>query len=469
MLYCWFASLITLAPQPTQACGPFFTDAIFVFQKHPDLPLEQFARGRIGVLQSTYARSYLVAAYRNLSGEPLSDTEIKGLTALWNERLNLSWDPNSENWLQKWNEARAKVPGVSAAQNINVYRDREKPNDYEAFLNCQEDAFQNAATTLDERIKTSGADSAAVRDWVAAQDTVFNNCGKGQEIPPPASSDQNAVWRADRAYQIAAANFYATKFDDAAKQFDTIAGDSSSPWRTIAPYLAARALLRKGSLAAEPEQGKPAMVEAERRLKSIVDDNRLAKSHHAARRLLNLTRLRLHPEETARELAQSVAKKDAATDFKQSVWDYTVLLDKWIGDNEDGVVKSESVPQPVRTDDLTDWMITFQDESDAATSHAIEQWQKKQTLPWLIAAIEKVDGQAAKASDLVSAAAGVDPKSPAFASAVFHSARLLNQMNRSDEARALLDRTLDGDRTSLTRSGVNVLSERADDAGAESE
>jgi hypothetical protein len=29
-----------LLPQRTQACGPFFTDAIFVFSKHPDFPLD---------------------------------------------------------------------------------------------------------------------------------------------------------------------------------------------------------------------------------------------------------------------------------------------------------------------------------------------------------------------------------------------------------------------------------------------
>src|SRR5688572_30991700 len=61
-----FFFVMTLAPQPAEACGPHFTDAIFVFQKHPDDPLEKFARGNIGVLQPTYARSYLVAAYRNL-------------------------------------------------------------------------------------------------------------------------------------------------------------------------------------------------------------------------------------------------------------------------------------------------------------------------------------------------------------------------------------------------------------------
>ncbi|MGQ0761392.1 MAG: hypothetical protein ACT4OT_05175 [Acidobacteriota bacterium] len=453
LLFCFF---MTLAPQPAQACGPFFTDAIFVFQKHPDHPLEKFARGNMGVLQPTYARSYLVAAYRNLVGETLSDAEVKGLTGLWDDRLNNSWDESYEDWLKKWKEARARVPGVGAPPEISVYRDRDKPHEYESFLNCQADAFQNAVATLKERTNTWGADSAAVRDWITAQDIVFKNCRTGQDIPP-AAPEQNALLRADRAYQIAAANFYATKFDDAAKNFDAIADDGSSPWRTIAPYLAARALLRKGSLAAELEQGKSALADAEARLKSIVDDSRLAKSHHAAGRLLNLTRLRLRPEETVRNLAQTISKKGAAADFKQSVWDYTVLLDKWIADNEDGVVKSTSVPAAVRTDELTDWIVTFQDESEAATAHAIEQWQKKQNLPWLVAAIAKADGQSAKANDLIGAAARVESTSPAAASLIFNRARLLAEMNRGDEARALLDQTLAGDRTRLTRSGANLL------------
>src|SRR5262249_52864967 len=77
--------LSMMLPRQTQACGPFFTDAIFVFERHPEFPLERFARGQIGVLQPSYARSYLVAAYRNLNAQPLSDTEVNGLKALWEE------------------------------------------------------------------------------------------------------------------------------------------------------------------------------------------------------------------------------------------------------------------------------------------------------------------------------------------------------------------------------------------------
>src|SRR5438046_1343647 len=51
------ASTSLLLPQSSQACGPFFTDAIFVYTKHPDFPLERFAKGQLGVLRPSYARS----------------------------------------------------------------------------------------------------------------------------------------------------------------------------------------------------------------------------------------------------------------------------------------------------------------------------------------------------------------------------------------------------------------------------
>src|SRR5437764_9034402 len=92
-------AVVILLPPRSNACGPFFTDAIFVFSKHPDFPLERFATGQIGVLQPTYARSYLVAAYRNLTGEPLNDNEVEGLKSLWSDRLDYGWDFHDEEWI----------------------------------------------------------------------------------------------------------------------------------------------------------------------------------------------------------------------------------------------------------------------------------------------------------------------------------------------------------------------------------
>src|SRR5256884_2241255 len=148
-------SISSFFPSRTLACGPFFTDAIFVFTKHPDFPLEQFANGKLGVLSPSWARSYLVVAYRNLSGAPLTQTEAKDVKSLWEERLNLSSEGGSEDWSRKWNEARAKVPGTQPVQ-FDDYRNPQKPNEYESFLNCQQDALKNPEAFLNERITRRG-------------------------------------------------------------------------------------------------------------------------------------------------------------------------------------------------------------------------------------------------------------------------------------------------------------------------
>lgn len=452
------ASVSFLLPYRTQACGPFFTDAIFVYTKHPDFPLDNFAVGKLGVLRPSYARSYLVAAYRNLTGNNLSASEVKGIKSLWDDRLNLGWELHDEDWIKTWVEARKRIPGLAPPPEIRAFRNREKPHEYESYLNCQQDAFDNAVATLDERINSLGADSAAVRDWVAAQDTVFTNCGAGRQIPAAAGTDQDALVRADRAYQIAAANFYAGSFDEAKQQFDLIARDDPSPWREKAAYLAARSLLRKGSFAEKEAEGRPALAEAETRLNAIVKDKSPGSMHRAAVRLLNLTRLRLHPEEKLHELAHAIMKRDASADFKQDVWDYTVLLGKFLGENGAGETTKTKPPATLKSDDLTDWVLTFEDESPEAGTHAVQRWEQTKALPWLVAAMATSDGQ--KADALLSAAAAVDHSSPAFPSLAFHSVRLLIARGRSDEARVMLDKTLANDRAQLTPSALNLLLEQ---------
>src|SRR6266436_4680367 len=436
-------SVTFIWPQPTRACGPFFTDAIFVYSKHPDLPFEKFAAGKLGVLRTGWARSYLVAAYRNLAGISLSETEARAIKGVWDDRLNLGWESNDDQWIKKWTEARKKVPSAAAPPEIKAYRNREKHHEYESYLNCQQDAFETAEATLSARIKTFGADSLGVKSWIAAQDLVFANCSEGRHIPASASAeapDLPPVIRADRAYQIAAANFYATNFDEAKQQFDSIAQDKSSPWRDKASYLAARSLLRKGSLADKEEDGRPALVEAETRLNAILKDDSVKSSHHAAGRLLNLVRLRLHPEEKIHELAHSLVKRDVSANFKQDVWDYTALLDKYLQEGDDTTKPKR--PEGLTSDELTDWVVTFQDSSSAAATHSVERWQKTKALPWLVAAISKSSGKQSQVDSFLASAAGIDRTSPAFASAAFHSVRLLIESNRGHEARVMLDKIL---------------------------
>ena len=450
------ATLLLLgASRPARACGPFTLEAIFVHSVHPDFPLERFARGQLGVLQTTYARSYLVAAYRQLSGAPLGADEQAALVSLWRERLSIDGqrdgvEPASKLWL----DARKRVPGVAALESVDPWR---PAGEYDFFLNCTDDAFRTAAATLGERVKKYGAEHASVKGWVEAQDAVFSNCGKGESIPAAPGADADPLARADRAYQIAAANFYAQRYDEARSAFEQVARDDASPWRRVAPYLAARSMLRKGSLA-EGDVRAAALAQAEQMFQKILDDRAQSALHAEARKLLGLTRLRLRPETRLRELSQSVLQRNAGKSLKQDVWDLTVVLDKFVGEETaPGDLKFKSLPPAVLADDLAEWVLTFQTKDADALAHSVQAWERTRSLPWLVAALTKADGASPRAAALLDAAATVPPDSPAFPSVAFHTARLLAEAGREDAARDRLDAWLAQSRASFPSSSLNQL------------
>ena len=82
-----FSFILSSVFQTSYACGPFSRYAIFSYTKHPDMPLERFPGGDLGVLQRTYARSYLFVAYREMNGWTFGKAEKEALSSLWKERL----------------------------------------------------------------------------------------------------------------------------------------------------------------------------------------------------------------------------------------------------------------------------------------------------------------------------------------------------------------------------------------------
>jgi hypothetical protein len=446
-------AFLLLSPATVSACGPFSLDTIFSFTVHPEYPLENFARGDIGLVQPGYARSYLYVAYRYLNGNSFTAAEQNALVELWHDRLDARWQPAEEQSVKRWLEARGKVVEGGEAPKIEVYRSREKPNEYETYLNCQKDAFETAGDTLEARGKEWGIKSAPVKMWVEAQDQVFANCSEGNHIPDPLPADADPSGRADRQYQIAAANFYTASFDPALAAFQAIAADRSSPWRASAPYLIARTFLRKASLGSD-DQKMASLTAAEKQLNTILGSEELKSSHENARRLLNLVRLRLHPKDVVHELAISLAGKNGDPNLKQELWDYTVLLDQFVGDEP---ASSKTTAAELGGDALTDWILTFQSATPDSRAHAIERWQTTSSLPWLIAAIAKIDSGNSSADALKRAAAAIPSDSPAFPAAVFHVARLNIAAGRFNEARATLDELLNKRRSHFNASTLNAL------------
>lgn len=401
------AGAVLLDPPDSTACGPFFPEVQFGYIHQP--PLDAYARGQLGIVRPGYYRKYLVIAYRYFTNAPLTQAEIGALTA----------PPppyqTPDNAATPWLTARNAVPGIQPITRLDTERNFTKGNEWNIYLNCLPDAFSTATETLAARIKRWGASSPLTLDWIAGQDQVFANCSGGPpppwqrqnpnappdqpKLPPPAPQNADATLRADRQYQTAAALFYATRYDEAATAFRDI----------HQPYLAARALIRKGSV----DGDTTAYTAAETALQAILADPAQSRWHNSARGLLAFVEGRLHPLDRMTALADSLSKPDP--NIAQDLTDFTMLWDH----NNNG---------PTQTSDLADWIATFQSRQ---SQHALERWHATQSKAWFVAAIASAGPKDTAAPDLIAAARKLAPADPAFATATDYGLALASP----DEAR----------------------------------
>ena len=454
-----------------EACGPWFEPDVFVSTTSPD-DLAAFAKGQLGILQAGFDSNEYAVAYRYLNGGKLSDAERAiyaptiGLPKADSNNRILSPDEvyeaqeaertrqQSAHPAARWLTERNKyLPATAPAEQKASF-----PTDYagnivfdESYLNCPDPAFVNATLILSKRADAWGRQSPWLLDWIHAQDAVFENCAsKIVAIPTPAVESGPALLKADRAYQIASATFYAKQFDEAARQFAAIAADGSSPWAAWGPYLAARATVRKAfamGKATDPYSGDLAsfdqdtMRRAQQMLESLQQQPNPKPSRAIIQDELNFIRIRTEPEQRATEICTALAGPAPDANFAHDIRDLNWLLVKQI---------KIANPPPMLA-----WIGAWRGGGTAASAYAT--WHQSNSLAWLVMAIVKADASDAFVPDLLIEAAKIAPGTPAYDTVFFHRVRLLTALKRTDEARALLDAALPALRAQKPSSNLNAL------------
>lgn len=327
-----FSFLIAIAVLPTrlpltEACGPGFLTPVFDSKYAPENPFDDFANGKIGIVKPSYHRVVLFAAYRYLNGGAFNADEQRALVDVWQADFNNKDFKNEDvaEAVKLWVERRKDV--VQKEEKLpDIYTEREYGG-YDFFPNCTKNAFETATRTLSDRAASYGADSRQVKEWVAGQDAVFTNCSSGKQMPIEADQTMPEWLQKDRAYQTAAARFYALDYEGAKNDFAEIAADAASPWRETAEYLVARTLIRQASLTADQSKQNAFYADAEIQLQKIAaHSGRFAAT---SEKFSGLIKYRLHPQERVGELAQRLALGGGNDNFRQDLIDYYWLLDKF--------------------------------------------------------------------------------------------------------------------------------------------
>ncbi len=428
-----------------KACGPDFEPEVFVPAHRPEAPA-RYAAGQLGVVRGGFYHADLVVAYRYLSGGPLTAAEQAAYVSgagLGNDEASYSaWDARREAGqtaaLEAWRVARAAVAPGAAPPAVGEDRTIQQTVGTYTFkgeeLNCTDGAYVTAAKTLGARAAAWGAGSSEVKEWLRGQDAVFSNCTGAGTAPEAARPEWAALLRRDRAYQMAAAAFYAGRFDEAIAGFAGVGGDLASPWSRWGEYLAARAEVRKASQSGKAgEMGEKANFDegllraAESRLVKVLGATKDAEVRHAAQAELNFIEVRLEPEKRLDAAGVALAAAGGDPDFGQDLADLDWLIGGRGGSSE-----------------LVRWIEAMRGTPSAggalSPSAGTERWMQRPTLPWLVAGLT----WGTPSEEMLRAAAEVAPGSAGYQTVSFYRAQGMIAAGRGAEARPLLTGILGG-------------------------
>ncbi len=405
--------------------------AIFVFDQHPDLPLEDFASGRLGLIQPTWARAHLYAAYRTMESLPFTPGEQRAYLEYVDGRLGgqapTAGGPQRYDALRASLDLPWQAPASDGARRLGL------SSDFTYTLLCVDDAFDLAAQTLQQRMDQFGADSEEVAEWVRGQDYVFEICvnRESKELPPAAPAEIDPLIRADRDYQQAAALFYTLQFDEARAAFRRIEQNPASPWRVWGPYMAGRSMLWKARfLEGRSSEYGSVLRQAESDLRTALADDGVRETHDAARYLLARILFRLKPADAAKLLAPRLLTPLGESNRSRQLRLFVELLD----DAEYG-----DTTAPLRAaHDLIDWIFCFQSDDPAELAHAVDRWKENNSVAWLTAALAKAPGEHPDIPAMLHQAVEIGDH-PATPTLYYHQARVLAERGETDLSRIVLD------------------------------
>ncbi|HET8901750.1 MAG TPA: hypothetical protein VFM84_07420 [Holophagaceae bacterium] len=436
-----------------RACGPDTTDAHFEALSVPDTAPAEFVAGKLGILRPGFHFQDRVVAYRWLKGLSISAADQKALLAYPKEETS----PDPKAWLV----ARASVMKDGTEPTVDPFTRME---DWSSYSRLTQGALDTAVATLADREKTHG-NGPELRAWIAAQDQVFASTKGHPAIPEPVTSP--AWLKADRDYQIAAALFYAERFDEARSAFAAIGKDAASPWRVWAPYLEARCLVRQVSLVPDLAQDTPPeAVEALRQ--RWVAIQRQIEAHlpstsepvdAALRSLRDLVRHRSEPGELwASDLQALATEKEGLTPLVDSA--------RWV------VLQGHNniSDAPGKGADLQAWLDVMDVNEGMKAGRpglAFDQWKATGSKAWLVAALALWPGPGPEADALIAAAAKVPDSDPAAPTARWYALQLHLASLEGAEKRTALDAALKMDsptwaKNSLLRQRGAVATDLAD-------
>jgi hypothetical protein len=501
------------AAQASGADGP---SDDFVSRVQPDVRLERYEAGSLGVVLTSYPRVFLYPAWRAIvRGTPVVPAPASSSVApVMGPLEKACCDNSSEEYASltnplsgpnQWLAARLALAGAPPRVAPAIWR-TEYSDPWTSYRNCPDPAWAAAAANLKTLQSRGDATPARLQAWVAAQDAVFEFCDYVAGAPPkfskpPPSPPQipallpdgePVAWRQWREYQIASAHFYGGRLEEAEALFTKIGTQSGHPMQAWGEYLALRTSLRRLTLSpvwdaalrklldgqGTPEQKKTAREvfnnhrdtwqQAQLAVLTARGNRILAKPalqpvHEPVRATLRRAAFLLTPVQRFAQLSDQLDDMQADPHTNDALADWRRLANDLV----DGPAPPVEAMRAKHA--WFDWMRTLQGcegtltRSDTVncqveSAHALARWEaagkavRGESAAWLVAALATA---AEPRPELVQAAERVAETAPEYLTVQYHLVRLQRTAGQIDQARSRADRLLV--KAPQSTSAINLL------------
>jgi hypothetical protein len=428
--------------------GPSYT--MFKAYRSPDIPLERFQAGELGILQPGMRRVYLYTAWRAIALGPRAAQApgiAGGLARADGSAFSNGWADSDAGAAEPQAEAQAPMPPIATVLQL-----REGDPALRKYYACPPAGNELAAKTYHMLGTRPDANKDRITAWARAQYQVGVACQEAEDAryrygqqeapqlapPAPLSESEPVFWRQLRDYQRAAWHFYLGHHAESTAQFERIGATRGHPMQGLGAYLALRSEVRRAVAGAKAVDmaGRDRQAGAlERRGDAILADASLAPMHEPARALLRAMRVRLTPEIRLEELSRYLDNPAADPFALDRLGDWAILMD--------GAKPAARRGQH----EFIDWIETLRDCDQqtadstcaAQAAHALERWQQTKTRPWLVAAMMLAPAMPAA---MERAALAVGAGDPSWLTVHYHLARLYRLAGRKEDARVVSEAAL---------------------------
>lgn len=411
-------------------------------EENPDFPLNDYVKGKLGVLHPQYRLSYLVVAYRYLTQRPLSEAEQQYVLDAVSHQARFEIDVTVDAKQSTEEGNTHYYDDIEAAENSDAvlwvkvikqplneitssitthFPKRMQPFTKYKFALLRLKSVVNELETAKLPVEKK---EAILQAWLNIQDKLFDKyltASEASRLIAEIPTEQLSLLKLDLNYMQAVSYFNSDMEQSqltAVELFTQLANNEAYPWHEWAEYLSYRTMTRMAS----PEVG------------SIDIDKRKQLLTKASAGMHNLA-----------VNAQDPAVKTAADDYKDIVLNrvnrkavvinlVNTMLPSFtfnnfhkmiFFNNIDGTYyyQQDGYSPTIDWNEMTEgeseilfWVFHYRSKDKQITFPiAYEHWHKSQAAAWLIVALNNIEAaNPSQRKELLDAAAKITPDHPAF-------------------------------------------------------